>query len=72
MTLRFLLTSFVICATHGTGALFRLAAGLARGYRGAMLAAFACTLGVPEAAGSARRSPRRSWCSVVDWCSSLA
>lgn len=46
MTITFLLTSFVICATPGTGALFTLGAGLARGYRGALLAAFACTLGV--------------------------
>ena len=46
MTLTFLVTSFVICATPGTGALFTLGAGLARGYRGALLAAFACTLGV--------------------------
>ena len=46
MTLTFLITSFVICATPGTGALFTLGAGLARGYRGALLAAFACTLGV--------------------------
>ena len=46
VTLTFLLTSFVICATPGTGALFTLGAGLARGYRGGLLAAFACTLGV--------------------------
>ncbi|WP_435742449.1 LysE family translocator [Nocardioides sp. SYSU DS0663] len=45
MTLAFLLTSLVIVATPGTGALFALAAGLARGPRAAVLAAFACTLG---------------------------
>ena len=41
----FLLTSFVIVATPGTGALFTLAAGLTRGARASVLAAFACTLG---------------------------
>ena len=45
MTLTFLLTSFVICASPGTGAIFSLSAGLARGARAALLAAFACTLG---------------------------
>ncbi|WP_205474988.1 LysE family translocator [Nocardioides sp. SYSU D00038] len=45
MTLAFLVTSFVIVATPGTGALFTLAAGLTRGTRAAVLAAFACTLG---------------------------
>ncbi len=41
----FLLTSFVIVATPGTGALFTLAAGISRGARASILAAFACTLG---------------------------
>ena len=41
----FLLTALVIVATPGTGALFTIAAGLARGTRAALLAAFACTLG---------------------------
>jgi threonine/homoserine/homoserine lactone efflux protein len=45
VTLTFLLTSFVICASPGTGALFSLSAGLSRGSRAALLAAFACTLG---------------------------
>ena len=50
MTWSFLLTSFVICVTPGIGALFTLAAGLARGTRAGVLAAFACTLGtVPHA-----------------------
>ena len=46
MTATFLLTSFVIVATPGTGAIFSLGAGLSRGFRAAVLAAFACTLGV--------------------------
>jgi threonine/homoserine/homoserine lactone efflux protein len=45
VTWAFLLTSFVICVTPGTGALFTLAAALTRGTRAGILAAFACTLG---------------------------
>jgi threonine/homoserine/homoserine lactone efflux protein len=45
MSTAFLLTALVIVATPGTGALFTVAAGLARGTRAALLAAFACTLG---------------------------
>jgi threonine/homoserine/homoserine lactone efflux protein len=45
MSLAFLVTALVIVATPGTGALFTIAAGLARGTRAALLAAFACTLG---------------------------
>jgi threonine/homoserine/homoserine lactone efflux protein len=41
----FLLTALVIVATPGTGALFTIAAGLTRGPRAALLAAFASTLG---------------------------
>ena len=46
MSLTFLLTSFVICVSPGTGALYSIAAGLTRGARAGVLAAFACTLGV--------------------------
>ena len=45
MSTAFLLTALVIVATPGTGALFTVGAGLARGTRAAVLAAFACTLG---------------------------
>jgi len=45
MSLAFLLTSLVIVATPGTGALYTLAAGLTHGARASILAAFACTLG---------------------------
>jgi threonine/homoserine/homoserine lactone efflux protein len=45
MSTAFLVTALVIVATPGTGALFTVAAGLARGTRAALLAAFACTLG---------------------------
>ncbi len=46
MTTTFLVTSFVICVSPGTGALYSIAAGLTRGARAGVLAAFACTLGV--------------------------
>ena len=45
MSMAFLITSLVIVATPGTGALYTLAAGLTRGSRASILAAFACTLG---------------------------
>ncbi|MGS2616690.1 LysE family translocator [Micromonospora sp. LZ34] len=46
MTVAFLLTSLVVIATPGTGALYTLAAGLGRGPRAGLLAAAGCTLGV--------------------------
>ncbi|MFF7943887.1 LysE family translocator [Nocardia gamkensis] len=45
MSIEFLLTTLVIVATPGTGVLFTLAAGLSRGVRAAVIAAFGCTLG---------------------------
>jgi len=45
MSVAFLITSFVIVASPGTGAIFSLGAGLSRGSRAALVAAFACTLG---------------------------
>ena len=46
MTIEFLVTSLVIAATPGTGVLYTLAAGLSRGTRAGVVAAFGCTLGV--------------------------
>ena len=46
MSVTFLLTSLVIVATPGTGALYTVAAGLARGARASLVAAFGCTLGI--------------------------
>lgn len=46
MSLEFLLISFVIVASPGIGVVYTLAAGLARGSRASVLAAFACTLGI--------------------------
>ena len=46
MSTEFLLTSLVIVATPGIGALYTIGAGLARGGRAAVVAAFACTVGI--------------------------
>jgi threonine/homoserine/homoserine lactone efflux protein len=46
MSLEFLLTTLVVVASPGTGVLYTLAAGLTRGARASILAAFACTLGI--------------------------
>src|SRR4051794_8172006 len=46
MSWTFLITSLVIVATPGTGALYTLSAGLSRGPRASVLAALACTLGI--------------------------
>ncbi|MEU8109445.1 LysE family translocator [Nonomuraea muscovyensis] len=46
MSIEFLLTSLVIIVTPGTGMLYTLAAGLSRGGRASVVAAFGCTLGI--------------------------
>ncbi|MCG6114337.1 MAG: LysE family translocator [Mesorhizobium sp.] len=46
MTLEFLLTSLVIVASPGTGAIYTVAAGLAGGARASLVAAIGCTLGI--------------------------
>jgi threonine/homoserine/homoserine lactone efflux protein len=46
MTLEFLITTFIVVASPGTGVLYTLAAGLTRGSRASVVAAFGCTLGI--------------------------
>src|SRR5688500_5672480 len=46
MSLEFLLVTLIIVASPGTGVIYTLAAGLARGGKASVLAAFACTLGI--------------------------
>lgn len=46
MTVAFLLTTLVVVATPGTGAVYTIAAGLSRGTKAGIVAAFGCTLGV--------------------------
>ena len=53
MSFEFLITSFIVVASPGTGALYTLAAGLSRGSRASVVAAFGCTLGcVPHMAAA--------------------
>ncbi|MGV9247757.1 LysE family translocator [Streptomyces sp. NPDC003710] len=46
MSMQFLITSFVIVVSPGTGALYTIATGLSRGFRKSVVAAFGCTLGI--------------------------
>jgi threonine/homoserine/homoserine lactone efflux protein len=46
VSIEFLVTSLIVVATPGPGVLYTLAAGLSRGIRASILAAFGCTLGI--------------------------
>jgi threonine/homoserine/homoserine lactone efflux protein len=46
MSIEFLVTSLIVVVSPGTGVLFTLAAGLSRGPRASVVAAFGCTLGI--------------------------
>jgi threonine/homoserine/homoserine lactone efflux protein len=46
MSIDYLLTSLIVIVSPGTGVLFTLAAGLSRGSRASVVAAFGCTLGI--------------------------
>ena len=46
MSLEFLITSFIVVVSPGTGVLYTLATGLSRGSRASVVAAFGCTLGI--------------------------
>jgi threonine/homoserine/homoserine lactone efflux protein len=46
VSIEFLVTSFIIVASPGTGVLYTLAAGLSRGSRASVVAAFGCTIGI--------------------------
>ena len=46
MSLDFLVISLIVVASPGTGVIYTLAAGLARGGRASVIAAFGCTLGI--------------------------
>ena len=59
MSPEFLLTTLILVVTPGTGVLYTVAAGLARGARAGILAAFACTLGIlPHVRPRSPASPR--------------
>src|SRR2546421_10304320 len=46
MSIEFLITSFIVVVSPGTGVLYTLATGLSRGGRASVVAAFGCTLGI--------------------------
>ena len=46
MTIEFLITTLIVVVSPGTGVLYTLAAGLSRGSRASIVAAFGCTLGI--------------------------
>jgi threonine/homoserine/homoserine lactone efflux protein len=46
VSIDFLVTSLIIVVSPGTGVLYTLAAGLSRGSRASVVAAFGCTLGI--------------------------
>jgi threonine/homoserine/homoserine lactone efflux protein len=46
VSIDFLVTSLIVVASPGTGVLYTLAAGLSRGSRASVVAAFGCTLGI--------------------------
>jgi len=46
VSIEFLVTSFIVIISPGTGVLYTLAAGLSRGSRASIAAAFGCTIGI--------------------------
>jgi threonine/homoserine/homoserine lactone efflux protein len=46
VSVEFLVTSFIVIVSPGTGVLYTLAAGLSRGSRASIVAAFGCTIGI--------------------------
>jgi threonine/homoserine/homoserine lactone efflux protein len=46
MSIEFLVTSLIVIVSPGTGVLYTLAAGLSRGARAGVVAAFGCTVGI--------------------------
>ncbi|GAA1958002.1 LysE family translocator [Amycolatopsis minnesotensis] len=46
MSVEFLVTALIVTVSPGTGVLYTLAAGLSRGWRASVVAAFGCTIGI--------------------------
>ena len=46
MSIEFILTTLVVVISPGTGALYTISAGLSRGAKASVIAAFGCTLGI--------------------------
>ena len=53
MSPEFLVTTLIVVASPGTGVIYTLAAGLSRGARASVVAAFGCTLGIVPHIGAA-------------------
>lgn len=53
ISVQFLLTTLVVVLAPGTGVIYTLAMGLGQGRRAALIAAFACTLGIVPAMAAA-------------------
>ncbi len=53
ISIQFLLTTLVVVLAPGTGVIYTLAMGLGQGRRAALIAAFACTLGIVPAMAAA-------------------
>jgi threonine/homoserine/homoserine lactone efflux protein len=68
VSVAFILTTLVVVATPGTGAVYSIAAGLSRGVRAGIVAAFGCTLGVvPHMVAATMRSRVLSRPKVMAW-----
>lgn len=46
MTIEFFITTLIIVTSPGTGVIYTLSAGLSRGTKASIFAAFSCTLGI--------------------------
>jgi threonine/homoserine/homoserine lactone efflux protein len=53
VSIAFLVTTLIVVASPGTGVLYTLTAGLSRGRRASVIAAFGCTLGILPHMGAA-------------------
>src|SRR5207248_2506917 len=53
VSVEFFVTSLIVVVSPGTGVLYTLAAGLSRGRRASVVAAFGCTLGIVPHMGAA-------------------
>ena len=58
MSLAFWVTTLIVVVSPGTGVLYTLAAGLSRGSRASVIAAFGCTLGIVPHMAAAMHGPR--------------
>lgn len=66
MSVEFLVTSFIVIVSPGTGVLYTLAAGLARGSRASVVAAFGCMIGIVHRCGHPLRHVKINWSRYHD------